>query len=482
MIKRILFFLLAIILLLACLLLFNTFRFTSRQSVAELKPAPEIPADALIHFTEAVHYKTISYVDTSLLDTAQFFGFHRFLKITYPLVHQRLSLRVVEKYSLLYKWEGKNPKLNPVVLMAHQDVVPIEAGTEKMWTVDPFAGTLKDRFIWGRGTADDKINLISIMEAAEKLLKENYQPERDIYFSFGHDEEVGGKGAQAAAAFFKTENITPDLVLDEGGIISLNKVPGMIKPVALIGTSEKGYLSLELSVEKNGGHSSMPEPETSIDILTKAIVKLRDKPFDPNFSPSTQGFIKNLGPEMPFVQKMVFANIWLFKPIVIGIYEKSGAGNAMIRTTAVPTMINSGIKDNVVPTIAKATINFRLLPGDSSAIVIKKVRVIINDERVQITPYQSFISEPSTVTSEESYAYKKIDVAIKSTYGGKLVTSPFLMIGGTDSRYFGEVSKGIIKFSPMIDPIGFHGIDERVSLESYKTALWFFEQLMRNAD
>ena len=481
MIKRIIVSLFVIIVILVGIILFNTFRFTSIQSIVKLKPAPEISAEALAHFSDAIHYKTISYGDVALLDTAQFFGLHRFLKSTYPLIHEKLSLYVLAKYSLLYKWEGKNPNLNPIVLMAHQDIVPIEVGTEKIWTVDPFAGTIKDAFIWGRGTADDRINLISIMEAAEKLVKENYQPNRTIYFSFGHDEEVGGKGAQAAVAFFKSKNITPDLVLDEGGIISLNKVPGMTKPVALMGTSEKGYLSLELSVKKNGGHSSMPEPETAIDILTKAIVKLRAKPFEPNFSTSTEGFIKNLGPEMPFTERMVFANVWLFKPVIISIYEKSGGGNAMIRTTAVPTIIDAGIKDNVVPTIAKATINFRLLPGDSSAIVIKKVKAIINDERVQITIYRSFTSEPSAVTSEESYAYKKIDETIKKSYGG-LLTSPFLMIGGTDSRYFGDISKGIIKFSPMIDPIGFHGIDERVSLESYKTSLWFFEQLMRDAN
>lgn len=479
MIKRILFFLLALIVLLATVLLFNTFRFTSRQADIASLPAPEIPNEALTHFTEALHYKTISYGDTSRLDSSQFFGFHRFLEKTYPLFHQKLSKEVLVKYSLLYRWEGKNPELNPIVLMAHQDVVPVEEGTEKLWTVDPFAGIVKDNFIWGRGTADDKINLISIMEAAEKLLRENVQPERTIYFSFGHDEEVGGKGAQAAAALLKSRGIQVDLVLDEGGIISLDKVPGMTKPVALMGTSEKGYLSLELSVEKNGGHSSMPEKETSIDILTKAIVKLREKPFDAGFSPSTQGFIKYLGPEMPFMQKMVFANIWLFRPVVIGIYEKSGPGNAMIRTTAVPTIINAGVKDNVVPTVATATVNFRLLPGDSSSIVIQKVKELISDERVKISLSKSFLSEPSAVTDDESYAYKKVDAISKKVYKG-IVGSPFLMIGGSDSRYFSEVSKGIIKFSPMIDPIGFHGIDERVSLESYQTSLWFFEQLMRD--
>ncbi|HEY5823323.1 MAG TPA: M20 family peptidase [Cyclobacteriaceae bacterium] len=480
MIKRSLLFLLAVVLILVIVVLVNTFRFNSIQTHYETKAAPELSEKAKKNLTEAIGYKTISYGDSSKLDSSQFLGFHLFLKTTYPLVHQKLSQEQILKYSLLYKWEGKNSSLNPIVLMAHQDVVPIEEASKNMWTVDPFAGTIKDDFIWGRGTTDDKINLISILEATEKLLGENFQPERTIYFAFGHDEEMGGYGARAIAALLKSRNIKADLILDEGGIITLDKVPGMNKPVALLGTSEKGYLSLQLSVEKNGGHSSMPEKETSIDILTKAIVKLREKPFEARFSPSTQGFIKYLGPEMPFTNKMAFANIWLFKPMVIGIYEKSGAGNAMIRTTAVPTIIDAGIKDNVVPTMATATVNFRLLPGDSSSLIIRKVKEIINDERVQINSETSFVSEPSAVTAEDSYAFKKVDELIKKSYSG-ITTSPFLMIGGTDSRYFGEVSDGIIKFSPMIDPIGFHGIDERVSLKSYQGAIWFFEQLLREA-
>ncbi len=480
MVKRIFLLLLAGVLALVIIVLVNTFRSTSIQSSFETKAAPELSEKSLRNFAEAIRYKTISYGDTSRLDTAQFLGFHRFLQKTYPLVHQKLTKEKINGYSLLYRWEGKDQSLNPIVLMAHQDVVPIEEASANMWTVDPFTGTVKDDFIWGRGTTDDKINLISILEATEKLLGENFQPERTIYFAFGHDEEIGGKGARTIAAILKSRNIKADLVLDEGGIITTDKVPGMSKPVALLGTSEKGYMSLELSVERNGGHSSMPEAETSIDILTKAIVRLREKPFEARFSPSTEGFIKNLGPEMPFVNKMAFANIWLFKPMVIGIYEKSGAGNAMIRTTAVPTIIDAGIKDNVVPTVATATVNFRLLPGDSSSLVIKKIKELINDERVKITSETSFISEPSAVTKEDSYAYKKVDELVKKSYAG-MTTSPFLMIGGTDSRFFGEVSDGIIKFSPMIDPIGFHGIDERVSLKSYQGSIWFFEQLIREA-
>lgn len=460
--------------------LFKTFTFKSKQYTVKASPAPEASQEAIQHFQEAIHYKTISFGDSSRLDSAQFNGFHRFLRATYPNVHQKMTLQKILNYSLLYKWEGKNPNEKPYILMAHQDVVPIEEASKQLWTVDPFAGEVKEKFIWGRGATDDKINLISMMEAAEKLINEGFQPERTIYFAFGHDEEMGGQGAMATAAWFKQNNIQAEMVLDEGGIITNEKVPGVAKSVALIGNSEKGYMSVALTVEKNGGHSSMPDAETAIDILTRAIVKLRDHPFEPRLSEPVQGFVEMLGPEMVFTQKMAFANQWLFKNMIFGIYEKSGSGNALIRTTLVPTIIHTGIKDNVVPTVAKATVNLRLLPGDLSEEMLEKMNAIIADDRVKLT-VEGPVSEASQVTPMDSKGYKKVEMAIKSSYPGVL-SAPLLMIGATDSRHFTGVSTDILKFSPMIDPIGFHGIDERVSIESYQTSLWFFETLMRNAN
>ncbi len=479
MIKRILLFLLITLLALVGVLLFNAFRFKSKQLSVDTIPAPEITDVAIQRFQEAIKYKTISHSDPALLDSSAFFGFHRFLQNSYPKVHATLLRERVAGYSLLYKWPGKNPSLPAIILMAHQDVVPIEDATKSMWSVDPFAGERKDNFIWGRGTADDKVNLVSIMEAAEALLGENYQPERTIYFAFGHDEELGGIGAQTIVALLKSRQIRADMVLDEGGYITDKEVPFMSNPVALIGTSEKGYFSLEVTAEKNGGHSSVPESETSIDILTKALVRLREHPFEADFNASTQGFLDHIGPEMPFTMKIVFANQWLFKRVIVGIYEKSAKTNAFVRTTIAPTILQAGIKDNVIPTIAKAVVNFRLLPGDSSAKVIDHVKKAINDERVTVTQFNSFKGEPTAITSETGFAYSKVDKIVRRSFPGT-ITTPFLMLGGTDSRHFSEISDGILKFSPITDPIGFHGIDERVTIKSYQSDIWFYLQLMRD--
>lgn len=478
MFKRILIFILILFLILTGVVLFNTFRFTSESLTTLEVRVPELPNQSLENFQKAISFRTISYGDSSLFDSAQFLGFKRFLVNTYPEFHSVAELEIINDYSLLYRWEGKDSQIKPVVIMAHQDVVPIEEATKTMWTVDPFGGVVKENFIWGRGTTDDKINLIAIMEAAEKLAKEGFQPDRTVYFAFGHDEEIGGKGAKETARLLKERGIAAEFVLDEGGIITTDKVPGVDKPVALLGTAEKGYLSLRLSVEAQGGHSSMPQKETAIDILSKALVNLRSQPFDADISEPMRDFMTQLGPQMPFVQRMVFANPWLFKKLILNTYEQSNTGDAMIRTTIVPTIVEAGIKDNVVPTVATAVVNFRLLPGHSSGNVIEGVKKKINDERVAIT-ILSTIAEASQVTSIKSFGYKKIEASIQKSYP-KVITSPFLMVGATDSRHFNEVSTNIIKFSPMVDPIGFHGIDERVSLESYRTALWFYEQLLRD--
>jgi carboxypeptidase PM20D1 len=478
--KKILLAILLLLLIFIGIIAIKTINAPNLQSKITAIPAPALSDDALKHFQQSISYQTVSYGDVSLWDSLPFIAFRKFLETTYPLVHQQLKREIISNYSYLYKWQGLDTTLNPFILMAHQDVVPIEESTKTQWNFEPFSGIIKDGYVCGRGTTDDKINLISILESTEKLLKENFKPARTIYFVFGHDEELGGKnGAKKIAELLESRKVKAELVMDEGGFVTNEKVPGVTKPVALVGTSEKGYLSIEFSVNKMGGHSSMPESETAIDILTKAIVKLRSKPFEAKFVESTKNLFEFLGPEMKFPNNMAFANPIIFKSIIVKNYEKSSSGNAMIRTTFVPTIIHAGIKDNVVPTLATAVVNFRLLPGDSSKHIFQKVKTIINDDRVVMKNLSLDSPEATPVSSATSAAFKTIDSIIKKSYSGVL-TTPFLMIGGTDSKHFHGVSENIFKFSPMKDPIGFHTIDERVSIESYRHSLWFFEQLMRS--
>lgn len=478
LVKRLILVVLVVMLGLIAVVVVNTLQSSRAAPMEAAIPAPAVTPEALQHFQEAIRYQTVSFADSARFDSTQFLAFRAFLERTYPLFHQRTERHLLAGYSLVYVWRGADSALAPAVLMAHQDVVPIEEPTRTMWTVDPFAGTVKDGFIWGRGTTDDKINLISQLEAAEKLMHAGVQPPRTVYFVFGHDEEIGGKGAIAIAAWMQAQNITAQFILDEGGIITKEKLPGANAPVALLGTAEKGYMSVTLTVQKPGGHSSMPEPETAIDILSKAVVRLRATPFEARLTEPVEGLMAAVGPVMTGLSKVAFANPWLFRPLVMKTYEKTGSGNAMIRTTFVPTILEGGVKDNVVPTVAKATANLRLLPGDESQAVLAKLNEIVGDPRVKIELFGP-VSEASPVTSAKGFGFQKIAAAIGKTYP-QVVAAPFLMIGATDSRHFTAVSDNIIKFSPMVDPIGFHGIDERVSLESFQTALWFYEQLLRD--
>jgi carboxypeptidase PM20D1 len=459
------------------ILVVNTLQLTSRQKPVVANPAPPIPATALEHFQQLIRFKTISYEDPALFDSTPFLQLHQYLQVAYPLVHQHLQREVINKYTLLYHWKGSNESLRPILLMAHMDVVPVEEATLPLWKTDPFAGTIKDSCIWGRGAWDDKFNLVSMLEATEKLLQQQVQPARSVYFLFSHDEELTGKnGTRIAAELFRQRNIHPELVIDEGGIVTNEKVPGMDKPVALLGTAEKGYLTLQLEVKKEGGHSAMPERETAIDVLAKALGNIRRHRFKGRLVPAQQDFARYVGPELSFFKRMAFANTWLFEDMIVAQYEKTNVGNALMRTTMVPTIIRAGIKENMVPATVTATINLRLLTGDSCIQVTEKVRRIVNDPRVNIRIVEQF--EPSASTPVNSFAFEQVATAVRKTFPNTIVT-PFLVIGATDSHHFQQIAKHIIRFTPAIDPLNFHGANERISLRSFQMALWFYEQLLR---
>lgn len=337
--------------------------------------------------------------------------------------------------------------------------------------------------IWGRGTIDDKGCVVSIMESVEHLLKSGFTPERTIYLSFGHDEEVGGKGVQAIAAYLKSQNVEAEFVLDEGGTFVQGIIPDIDKTVALVGTAEKGFLTLELSVSIEGGHSSMPEKETAIDVLASAVSRLKNKPFPATLSGPIEGFMNNLGPEMPFINKMVFANKNLFKSIITGIYEKTASGNALVRTTTSPTIFKSGVKENIIPQTANASVNFRIAPGMSVNEVIFYVKETINDDRVTMKT-GGFKSEASKVSSTESFGYETIKKTISQTNPDALI-SPYLVVGATDSRFFEPISENIYRFSAFKitkeNIKSFHGLNERIPVAEFENMVRFYVQLIKNS-
>ena len=478
--KKIIRSLLVVFFLLICVLLYNTF--TLNKSIPQHQTVA-ITANndsSAFHLSAAIQIKTVSYGDTLPIDTTEFLKFRKFLETSYPLVHSNLPRQIFNEFSYVYKWVGKDTTLNPYVLMGHMDVVPVEAIAESKWTVPSFSGAIKNDTIWGRGAVDDKVAVIAILESVEQLLAKNFTPNRTIYLAFGHDEEVSGKrGAKIISEWFKENNIKPALVLDEGGQIDQQHFKRINRPVAVIGTNEKGYANFDLTVEIPGGHSSMPAPETAIDVLNKALVTLRAQQMPGAITPTVQELINRTRPAEKFLNKVVLSNLWLFKPVVMGQFEKVKESNAMVHSTLVPTIIKAGIKDNVIPSIAKATVNSRILPGQTSDDVLAYVTKTINDERVVIKKQTISLMEPSAVSSYESEPFKKIENIIQTSVPNVIV-SPFLMIGATDSRYFRSNSESVLNFSAVQDVKGFHGIDERIGVQDLHRMIYFYKELLKD--
>ncbi|MCX5758817.1 MAG: M20/M25/M40 family metallo-hydrolase, partial [Candidatus Hydrogenedentes bacterium] len=410
--------------------------------------------------------------------------FQAFLETTFPSVHATLKHELVREYRLPYTWPGTDVSLKPILLMAHQDVVPADAGTLNQWVHPPFDGVVADGYVWGRGTLDDKGSLMAIREAAESLIRDGFKPARTVYFSFGHDEELGGSnGAPKVAELLKSRGVALESALDEGGMILDGIVPGVPCPVAAIGIAEKGYVSLELKVNGNGGHSSTPPKHTTLGILAKAITRIENNPFPANMT-FAEPFFANVGPRMPLTRRALFANMWAFAPLIKYILGNVPEMNACIRTTAAATMASAGVKENVLPSRATAVVNFRILTGDTVETVKTFARALINDDNVVLTPI-GHPREPSPVSDTHSAAYARIERTLREVQGGKdIIFTPYLTLGATDGRNFCGIAENVYRFLALSADEqsikSMHGVNERVAVSSYAGLIRFYVQYLRN--
>ncbi|MCE2510448.1 MAG: M20 family peptidase [Alphaproteobacteria bacterium] len=478
-------FALAFLLGLGGLVLGRTWLLESRQIAAE--PASAIAIDAEIaarHLAGAIRIRTISHGTGAKAEAKAFRKLHAYLAKTYPRVHAALTRETVADFSLLYHWKGTDPDLKPLLLLAHLDVVPIEPGTIAAWTHPPFDGVVAEGFVWGRGAMDDKASLIAIFEAVEYLLQEDFQPARSIYLAFGHDEEIGGfQGGAAIAELLKSRGIVFEFTLDEGLVIAIDQMPGVKAPVALIGVAEKGYVSLELLARAEGGHSSMPPPETAIGRLARAIRRLERHPMPAALRGPAAEMFAAVAPEMDFSLRLQFANRWLFDPFLLRRLEEMPATNGMIRTTTAPTMLAGGIKDNVLPSEVRAVVNFRTLPGETSAGVIDHVKRALDDPGVAVRSLDP-VFEPSPVSATDSAPFRLLTRTIREIFPDVIV-APGLVLGGTDTKHYVGLSEASFRFLPLRltsdDLKGIHGTNERLAVTNVGEIVHFYTQLMRSA-
>jgi carboxypeptidase PM20D1 len=466
------------VVLLGLILVGNTLRKGSRQVAVEPLPVQVDVAVAVATLSSAIQLRTVADGQRPV-DPAALAALRDLLQERFPRAHAALERREMPGGTLWFTWRGRDPAAAPGLLLAHQDVVPV--GDASRWAHPPFSGAQVDGFIWGRGAMDDKQNIVAQLTAVEILLAQGFQPRQTLHLVFGHDEETGGSGARSVAAAMRADGVTLDFVLDEGGLVSDGVLDGLPKPAALVGVSEKGYASLRLRVRAEGGHSSMPPPHSAVGRLAQAIVAIEERPLPARLDGPTWLMFDTIGPEMVFGQRLVMANRWLLEPVLVSILSGKPSANATLRTTQAVTMASGSSKDNVLPEVADAVVNFRLVPGDTTESVIAHVRAIVGDD-VEVSVLEGTIaSDPSPVARADGPAWDALQASIRQTWPDAAV-SPFLFIGATDARFFTERSERVWRFAPMKlnsdDLKRLHGSDERLSVENLEFAIGFYVRFM----
>ncbi len=452
-------------------------------------PATKVAVDAAAaaaRLGAAVRFKTIASADDPEANAAEFASLHAHLQASFPKAHALLKRELVGNFGLLYAWPGSDPMAAPIGLMAHQDVVPIAPGTEGDWQQPPFSGAQHDGFVWGRGAWDDKGNLMAMLESVELLAAAGFQPRQTVYLMFGHDEEIGGqRGAVQIAKLLKERGVRLQFVLDEGLLITEGLLPGLDKPAALVGVAEKGFMTLKLGASATPGHSSMPPPQagqSAIGMLSVALARLEDRQMPLAVRGVSQEMFETLAPEMHGPSRVLLSNLWLFKPLVEQQLKKGASTNAMLRTTTALTLFNAGNAENVLPGRASASVNFRLLPGDSSDDVVAHVAQAIANPSIRIEKAPG-VFEASKVAPTEAPGYRLIGKTMRQLHPDVIV-APGLMIGATDSRHFDAIADTVYKFSPVRakpeDLKRFHGTNERISTANYVELIQFYHQLIAN--
>ena len=476
----------AAVVLLVAVVLYRTATYEPPAAVdfSKVKLAPALPVDtakAAQHLAEAVRIQTVSHQDIADNDPAQWDKLRQWLVDTYPHAHAVMSHEIVGPGALVYTWPGSDPSLAPIVLMAHQDVVPVTPGTEAQWTHPPFDGVIADGAVWGRGSVDDKGSLVSIFEALDQLAASGFKPRRTVIVISGQDEETVGSGAKAAAAYLAAKGVKADWVLDEG-MATITDFPLADGPVALIGIAEKGYATLKIVAPAAGGHSSAPPKETGVETLAKAVLAITGRPFPLRFEGPGADMVRAVAPHSAWPVRMAVANTWLFSPLLKGQIAATPSGAATLHTTIAPTMLKGSPKENVLPQDATAWINYRIAPGDTAAGVMARAKEATRGLDVKLS-WTTKADNPSPVSSTSSDGWKVI--AALASEGGKVPVAPGLVTAATDSHSLIPVSTDIYRYQALqasIDAMKMiHGTNEHMTLDNLTRMVGFYERLVATA-
>lgn len=436
---------------------------------------------SLERFCELLRIPTVSHTDESATDWATFDAFRDALERLYPGTHRMLQREVVDGHSLLYRWAGAEAS-DPLVLMAHIDVVPV---VETEWDHPPFAADIvgegADAAVHARGAIDDKGALVAILEAVEQLVADGFTPARDVYLAFGHNEETAGGGAQAIVEALRERGVRPALVLDEGGAVVEGVVPGVTVPTAMVGVAERGVMTLWLTAREQGGHASTPPALPATVRLARAIDRLHRRPFPRRIAPPVRAMLTTIAPHAPEPLRWAFRRLALTAPLVTAIFARLGPEtNAVVRTTAVATQLTGAPGENVLATSARAAVNIRLLTGDTVESATAHARRAVADDGIELEVRHG--TDPSPVSPWRGDAWRRIARAVGASLGDDVVTTPYLQLGASDSRWFTAISDHVYRFTPFhltrAERDALHSHNERIRVDVWLRGIGFYRTLI----
>ena len=412
-------------------------------------------------------------------DLSQFYLYHQELEKLFPLIHEKLEKTVLNG-TLVYHWKGADQGKLPVLFMGHQDVVP---ASDDGWSVPAYSGVVKDGCLYGRGALDCKGTMYVQMQAVEELLAEGFVPPCDVYLEYSINEETGGDGAAAAMRYLRDKGIRFAFVLDEGGAVIDEAVPGMNKPYAVLGVTEKGYMDVKITARGKGGHSSTPPRKTPAARLFAFANEIeRKRPFKKKLIPEVQEMFRQMAPAFSFPLRFLLGNLWLTKPLIKAAMPLvSPFGEALMATTCCFTMMRGSDAANVIPKEPYLIANLRTSVHqncEESLAVLKKYGKKYGLE------FEVLLSrDASTVSDIHSAAYGFIEKTIRAHFPDAGV-APYLIMGGTDCRHFHALSDTALRFAPVRmsneQNASCHAVDENVTVTSLAEGVRFYKRLLKN--
>lgn len=465
--------------------LVRTWTFAAPDYASDLPTPPAAPAfvvaESAARLGAAIRFPTVSQqVDANAaIDRSAWAALHAWLEQSYPRAHTAMERHLIADWTLLYRWPGSDPTLPPIVLMAHQDVVPVTPGTEGDWRQPPFAGVLAGDAVWGRGAIDDKGSLVALFESIEALLADGFVPRRSVILLSGHDEEVGGTGARAAAEWMAGRGLRAAFVLDEG-MVTVTDFPLLKAPVALIGVAEKGYGTLRVRADAAGGHSSMPPARTAVGTLARALVAMDEQQDPLSLDGPAFETLAAVAPRAGFTTRMAIANRWLFSPLLKAQIATTPSGAALLHTTMAPTMLSGSPKENVLAQRAEALVNFRIAPGQTPDDVLARARAAVAHLEVQLE-WVGSPKPPSAVSPTDSEGWRQLAVLAAGEHAHPV--APALVLAGTDSYHLAPVADAVFRHQPLELSLSeltmIHGTNEHLTLANLERMLRFYARLIR---